>query len=329
MAFGCLGIAIYRGEWPISPIPDKPAKLNPVFVRLPELVIRSGSRISRFYNLWWGIVSISSMFFFWWHQSCSSSVPFGSPYLQNTSWRLRVSQFIAQPSWNISISPWTLLGIAVVLLAIYFQFSQLDSTPAEMNSDHAEKILDVVRLLQGQTLIFFPNNGGREALQMYLLAGLNRFAGMPLGFLTMKFSSALVGFLSLIFIYLIGKEFANRRVGLIAFAFASVAYWPNVVSRLGLRLPFYILFTAALLYFLLRGLKNTQTNDLLWAGLILGLSLYGYSADRILPLLVLSILAIYLLHPSSRPHRREVALASGGLMLISIILFLPTLQVPD
>jgi len=230
------------------------------------------------------------------------------------------------PAWTIRITPWMLVVAGLVIVALFFRFWNLEGTPAEMNSDHAEKVLDVYRLLQGQTLIFFPNNGGREALQMYLVAGLTRFAGMELGFLTLKFSTALVGFLSLISIYLLGKEVANPRVGLIAFAFVSVAYWPNVVSRLGLRVPFYIFFTAALLFFLFRGLKNNRRNDLLMAGLVLGFSLYGYSADRILPLVVLLVVGLYLLHPASKPYRKETAFAFSALALVSVILFLPALR---
>ena len=218
------------------------------------------------------------------------------------------------------------LAIAAIALVIFFRFYRLDQLPLEMNSDHAEKILDISRVLQGQTQIFFPNNGGREALQMYLVAALHKYFHLPLGFTALKLSTMLVGFLALPFIYLLGKEIGNRRIGMLAFLFAGVAYWPNVVSRVGLRLPFYILFTASTLYFLLRGMRRGSRNDFIWAGISLGLSLYGYSADRLLPLLVLCAFGLVLLHPHAPKKRSHLVLSLLALILVSFILFLPLLR---
>jgi hypothetical protein len=325
LSFACLGMAIYRREWPIAPIPEAAASHEPLSIRRTELLtglvlgllafLTSGGNRFNLVNSLLLITSVLIVMRAFW-----ISKPEGQ------TWRNQFSVFLQKPEWTIHITPRTLLIAGLVTVAVFFRFWNLEGVPAEMNSDHAEKILDVYRLLQGQSQIFFPNNGGREALQMYLVAGLVRFTGMPLGFITLKFSTALIGFLSLIFLYLLGKEYANPRVGLIAFAFAGVAYWPNVVSRLGLRLPFYILFTAAFLYLLLRGLKNNRRNDLLLAGLVLGISLYGYSADRILPLLALVVLGIYLLHPASKPYRKETLLAFCGLVLVAAVLFMPTFR---
>lgn len=218
---------------------------------------------------------------------------------------------------------WALLVIGVVLVAAFFRFSALADVPGEMNSDHAEKILDVMRLLAGQTQIFFSNNGGREALQFYLVAGLVRLAAVRLDFMALKIVSTVVGFLTLPFIYLLGKEIANRRVGLLALAFAGVAYWPNVVARLGLRLPFYFLFTAATLYFLLRSLRLGRRNDFIWLGLIIGLSMYGYSANRVLPLIVLLGIGLYLLHTRSIVARQQILWFSLMALVFASIVFLP------
>ncbi len=137
-----------------------------------------------------------------------------------------------------------------------------------------------------------PRNGGREALQFYLVAGLNKFFGFPLNFLTLKLVTSVIGFLALPFLYLLGKEIGGPRVGWLAFLFAGIAYWPNVVSRFGLRLPFYMFFSAAMLYYLVRR-HSEQTGEMIlsWQGSCLGLSFYGYSADRILPGLVIAAIS--------------------------------------
>jgi hypothetical protein len=63
-----------------------------------------------------------------------------------------------------------LLVLAVVVVIVFFRVYRLTEVPAEMVSDHAEKLLDVQAVLGGQTSIFFPRNTGREAFQFYLTA---------------------------------------------------------------------------------------------------------------------------------------------------------------
>ncbi len=238
----------------------------------------------------------------------------------------RLGGMLRQREWNLRISRWTLLSLAALALVIFFRFYRLDQIPSEMVSDHAEKYLDVLDILNGSPHIFFPRNGGREALQFYLLAGLHKFFDLALDFRTLKISTTLVGFLALPFVYLLGKEIANRRVGLLAFTFAGVAYWTNVVSRAGMRLPFYFLFSAAVLYYLVRALRSGRRNDFILAGIWLGLSAYGYSADRILPLLVILGVGLFLLHGQSKSFRQQTVWQSIILVLMALVVALPLLR---
>jgi len=236
--------------------------------------------------------------------------------------RGRLQSLRALP-WQISLAGNALIAILAFGLVLFARFYRLGDVPPEMNSDHAEKFLDVLRVLSGQTLIFFPSNGGREALQFYLVAGLHRFLGLPLNFMILKIVTAGAGFLALPFIYLLGKEIASPRVGLFAFLLAGVAYWPNVVSRVGLRLPFYMLFTAALFYFLVRGLQRNSRNDLIVAGVLLGLGFYGYSADRILPLLALAAFGLFLIRRQPASKRKSALVSLAALIMVSLVIFIP------
>lgn len=325
VSFIFLGLAVHRKEWQIAPFPEGHSQMEQDIVRLPELAaglvfafltfLTSGNNRFSIFNLI--LVSISTILVmraFW--------IP--TTYLTTILQRMR--QAIRRKSWTIHITPETLLLVGALLLVLFFRFHRLSTTPAEMNSDHAEKILDVMRVLQGQTMIFFPTNGGREAFQMYSIVALNKVFNLPVDYLALKLSSSLAGLIALGFIYLLGNEIANRRVALFAFTFAGVAYWTNVVSRMGLRLPFYILFTSAVLFFLIRGIKNNHRNDFLFAGLCLGLSFYGYTADRILPFLVIAIIAFYLLHRDSILYRRATLLSTLGLILVAFVVSMPLLR---
>lgn len=231
-----------------------------------------------------------------------------------------------QPSARVSSKSAILWALLTLGMVGFFRFYRLAEVPPEMNSDHAEKILDVLRILEGKNYIFFAGNGGREALQFYLVAGLHHFFGLPLGFNILKIATVAVGFAALPFLYLLGKELGGKRVGLLAFTFAGIAYWPNVVARVGLRLPFYMFFSAAVLYFLLRGLRRRRINDCIVAGIFLGFSLYGYSADRILPFLVAGIVFIYVLHQRSNEKNLFSLAALLAAASVSLVVFVPLLR---
>jgi len=80
----------------------------------------------------------------------------------------RLKDFLFRDRWQITVTRWTLLVLVVVGIVVFFRIYNLTGVPSEPFSDHAEKILDVYDVSQGQTHIFFPRNTGREAIQMYL-----------------------------------------------------------------------------------------------------------------------------------------------------------------
>ena len=228
--------------------------------------------------------------------------------------------------WQIRISRQGLLLLAAVLLVVFFRIYRIQQVPPEMFSDHAEKLLDIWDVLHGQTSIFFMRNTGREAFQMYLTAAIIKIFGTGYSFLSLKLGTVLAGLLTLPYIYLLGRDFENPRVGLYAMLFAGIAYWPNLISRVGLRFPLYPLFVAPTLYYLLRGLRNSKPNDFLLAGLALGIGLHGYTPIRILPFVVLITVGLYLLHRQPTGYK---AGAVRGLVLLAIsafFVFLPLLR---
>jgi len=229
--------------------------------------------------------------------------------------------------WQVNLAnPRLWLFGLVIITALFFRFYQLGQVPPEMNSDHAEKLEDVYDILQGERPIFFPRNTGREALQFYLTAALASLFGTGLSHLSLKLGTALAGLLVLPFIYLTGKEIANWRAGLLAAFFAGIAYWPNVIARVGLRFPLYPLFVAPALYFLIRGLRRGSRNDFIWSGIALGIGLHGYTPIRILPFAILAAVAIFWLHTRSGSKRKQALWGLSILAFASLICFLPLLR---
>jgi hypothetical protein len=219
-----------------------------------------------------------------------------------------------------------LFFISILLIAAFFRFYHLASVPAEPFSDHAEKILDVFDITQGETRIFFPRNTGREAIQFYWTILVAAIFQTGLSFQSLKIGTAILGFITLPFIYLLGKEIANRRAALLAMLFAGIAYWPNVISRDGLRFPLYPLFVAPTMFFLLRGLRTRNRNDFILSGIFLGLGLHGYSPFRVVPVLVVVTLLLYMGTHVDRYTRTQALKNSALLLGGALVVFLPLLR---
>jgi len=204
---------------------------------------------------------------------------------------------------KIRIQPWHLLVSASIALIVFFRFTRLEEVPYEMWSDHAEKLWDVMDVLDGKYSIFFPRNTGREAIQFYMAAVTAKFLGTGISFNTLKIGTILAGLLTLPYLYLFAKEYGGRYVGLAAMLFAGIAYWPNVISRIGLRFPLYPLFLAPAMYYLLRGLRLEKRNDFLLCGFAVGLGLHGYSPARVIPVAIMVGVLFYVIFAKSKAKR--------------------------
>jgi len=259
----------------------------------------------------WALAIIYTFWAFWFRKS-----KFVFPWNQ-------IRAFFGNPVVNLRITPWTIFVILCIGVVIFFRVYQLDGVPGEMISDHAEKLLDVNNVLNGEYNIFFPRNTGREFVQMYLTAAVALITGGKLSFMSLKIGTALAGLLTLPYIYLLGKEVGGKWVGFLAFLMAGIAYWPNVIARIGLRFPLYPLFTAPMLFYLVRGLRRMNRNDFILAGIALGLGLHGYSPMRIVPFVVVLVAAIYLLHSQAKGKRSQVILAVVILAVAAMVIFLP------
>ena len=281
---------------------------------LMAFVAFGGNRFTTFNLVMW-FVAILAMFRAFWR-----------PGVNKSNWVANVRDFIFRSKWNISFDRSTLLVLAAFGLALFFRIYQLSDVPSQMISDHAEKLLDVGDVLNGQTSIFFPRNTGREFFQFYLTAAISLLFKTGLTFLSLKIGTVLAGLVTLIYIYLLGKEMGNARVGLLAMIFAGIAYWPNVIARYGLRFPLYPLFYAPALYYLMRGLRTRNRNSFILSGLFLGLGLHGYSPFRVVPFVILLAVGLYLLHKQSHGFRIQSIWGLFAIIIISLIVFSPLLR---
>jgi hypothetical protein len=230
---------------------------------------------------------------------------------------------------------WTLLALVlIVLLGAVFRLNNLRGVPPEMTSDHVEKLLDAQRVLDGTHQIFFPNNGGREPLQMYAMALFSQLPGLSMNFPSLKLLAVLEGLITLPVLWWMGREVIGKEqprlgnlVGLTLAALVAASYWHTSLSRLALRIVMTPLVAALLIIFLSRALRYNRRVDFIMAGLVLGIGLYTYQAVRMLPVVVLIGMGLALIF-KARSRRTLAAYLTNLAVLVVIagVVFVPLLH---
>jgi hypothetical protein len=327
-------LSVYEKEWQFpdlrleeSAAMDQTVKLTPLLVSLllilVTFVIMSDNTFTSLNVIIWFLAIFFVVYAFWLPKKEIDLPALGR----------KVIDYLKKPFLNIHITSWTLLVIAVFLLAAFFHFYKIATVPLDMTSDHAEKLEDVQRVLNGQYSIFMSNNGGREAMQFYLVAAMIKWFGFGIDMTTLKVSMGLVFLFGLVFVYLLGKEIGNRWTGLLAMLFMGFASWANILERAGMRQVLVTVFVAPTLYFLLRGFRRGNRNDYVMAGIFMGIGLWGYTAFRIMPVVIGLAVLLYVLHHKEKDKRREAWLAFGMIALLTLVFFIPILrfaiQYPD
>jgi hypothetical protein len=324
-AIGFTCWSLWRGDLSLASPRERGLKIDSLAVSLPPLA--AGFVLSGIAFMAFGGNRFTTLNVLFWATGFGLIVwAFWQPAQDTPPWLERLKSFIQNETWQPRISRWTVLFIIVLGIGIYFRVHQFGLVAPEMYSDHAEKLWDVNDVLQGYTPIFFVRNTGREGLQMYLIAGTIKLLDTGVTFLSMKIGTIFLGIFMLPYMYLLGKEVGNRWTGLFAMFLTGIAFWPNVLARVALRHSLYAVFLAPTLYHLLRGTRTSTRNHFILAGVFLGISLHGYTASRVVPLLVLVAVGLYWLHERSKKARRQIIIWLGILAFISLIIYLPLLR---
>jgi hypothetical protein len=209
-------------------------------------------------------------------------------------WQILMDWKRAAVRWQKPVIGWSRqfvfqVSAAVIIfgVAVFFRLYQLHSIPGEMTSDHVEKLLDAFDVATGHYHVFFPNNGGREAIQFYLVPLLASVFGTGMSFITLKITTVLESLLLIPLIVLLGHEIVDTETGLFAAALLAMSWWGTALGRLGLRIVLTPVFYILVLVVLIRAIRTRSRRAWLWAGLWMGVGVYAYQAMRIMPLVAL------------------------------------------
>ncbi|MCA9982296.1 MAG: glycosyltransferase family 39 protein, partial [Anaerolineales bacterium] len=184
---------------------------------------------------------------------------------------------------------WWFFLLAALTTAVFLRFYQLGDLPPGLYGDEAYNGLDALRVLDGETPLFFSSNNGREPAYIYLTAvSIALLGNTPLA---VRLSAAVVGALTVLPVFALATTWFGRRTGLLAAWLWAATLWPMHLSRIGLRA--ILLLPLLALAFWLGTLAWRQQKAWLWvaAGVAYGLGFYTYLPIRFTPLLLV-VLAV-------------------------------------
>jgi 4-amino-4-deoxy-L-arabinose transferase-like glycosyltransferase len=196
---------------------------------------------------------------------------------------------------KLALSPskleWALLLLALFTAAV-LRFWELGQIPSGLYRDEAFNGLDALKVLDGNLALFFPANNGREPLYIYLTSLAIAVWGRSI--FAVRFAAALVGTLSTIPIFGLGKIWFGRRAGILAAFLWAITLWPVHLSRVGLRTILIVPILAGTFWLATAAYRKQSAWLMAAAGIVYGLGFYSYLAYRFTPLLLV-LLAIYLI----------------------------------
>lgn len=261
----------------------------------------------------------------WWSYGLSVTLALGAAPAFEGGWSSLIMKF--RRGYRISFEPratlpW--LGLsAILLLALIIRLYNLDAFPPGLWFDEADNI-DQARMIAenpGQTPIYVPSNN-LPSLFLLPIALIVKYTGISIA--TGRLVAVVFGVAGVAAVFLLVRHMSGTAMGLVAAFLTAVMRWDIVWSRIGMHgitAPFFAALTAWLTF---RALDRGRLMDFAFAGAILGLGMWFYSAFRLFPFVVAFVLLYALV--LGKTERRRTLMGIGVMALFSVFVAFPIAQ---
>jgi 4-amino-4-deoxy-L-arabinose transferase-like glycosyltransferase len=218
---------------------------------------------------------------------------------------------------------------AITAAAIVLRFYDLAANPGVgLYGDEASEGLDALKMLHQpgfhpDWLVWFQDDGGREALFAYVVAGAFHLFGE--GLVVLRGTAAAFGVAGVLAIGMLGRRFGTWT-GIVAAAWAAGSLWLVCVSRDGMRNTIVPLFGALALIALLRWAGRPGRGTATVAGAVTAVAaLYTYQPLKLLPVLV--IVWLLWLRRADRPRYEDLRAGFMPFVVAFLIVGAPMIAV--
>lgn len=201
-----------------------------------------------------------------------------------------------KPHPVISERWWLVLATLILLAAASFRLIALNDIPPGLAQDEVLDA-DIASFIRGgEHALFFRHGYGHEPLYHYLAVPFQVLIGENL--LSIRLPSVFLGML----LVAMTMRWARRDYGTVAALVAgtglAISWWPIIFSRIGIRPVLEpVLLVIGVWFWPLRDVALTRRGvvSAVFAGVFLGLSVYSYTAARVVLLIPLLVGAVQLI----------------------------------
>jgi Dolichyl-phosphate-mannose-protein mannosyltransferase len=220
------------------------------------------------------------------------------------------------------------IGLAALALRTY----QLADHPYAFINDEGSVGLEAVDIWHGWGVDLFTAGSANAASSKWAFVP----AAISVGLFgntvfAVRIVSAVAGALTVVFLYLLGREAFGPAVGLLAAGFLEALPVHLHFSRLGVGNVVDGLFGSAVLWLIVRAIRRNGISSYLWAGLALGLTLYVYLGSRLVLGLAVGLLGYQSLRQRGyfSAHLVHLAVLAGAAIVVATPMAVYFAHTPD
>ncbi len=233
--------------------------------------------------------------------------------------------------------------IVILILGAFYRFYKLGIYPGGMQRDEATVAMNSLNLFKNGTdfvgnlnPVYFADWGdGHSALYVWLTQIPLLLSGGKMSLFVSRLPQAIVAVVTLICVYLIGKETIGKKFGLFSMVILSMSPWHIMMARWGLDANLAPGFLMIGFLFLVKSVRRER--NLILAALFYGLSLYSYACTWVVVPTVLLLTGVYYLVHKKIAFNKTVIIAIIVLFVTALPLmifvlvnsgFLPDIRLP-
>ena len=189
--------------------------------------------------------------------------------------------------------PWPEVAVVAFITAVAFtiRFIDLAAEPHPFWDDEGEQAIEALQLNQGFKQNLFDMGGGTVQPALYYASMGQSFKLFGTGVLAARLPAAIVGAVTIPILYLMLREMFDRRVALVGTVFLAVLHFHVHFSRIAFPNNYDTFFAVLMLLFAFRALRTKALVDFALTGLVSGLVLYSYQGARVIPMVLIILLA--------------------------------------
>jgi hypothetical protein len=341
VSLGALGMAIFAQAWLVVGSPANALPPILVYCGAMALLIWSDSRLRQAqatsavaYQPTWpargvprlGLVVTSVVLNLW----TALNVTRDQSYLVDVTWVLSLVLLAGsalyltgwEPPTQAAVKQWwwkhwleTVALVAVGVVSLGLGLYDLEVHPFSIANDEGEHGVSALGILSGEQQNLFNQAYGAVPSWSVLSRALaiRVFGNTVFG---LRFSAAVEGALTVMMLYLLGREVFNRKIAALAIGVFMTMPLQLQFSRLGIANSALFFYAVLLVWLTYRALHRGRLFDYVLVGVASGLTLYCYAGTRVLIGLPIGTLGYVALRQRDYVRKHFVHLLAVGLGLL-------------